>query len=183
LLGLPERGLAVNVTVSEEDLRPEGARELSVEPVSIAGILAAADNDYLFRGDISVEYRHTCDRCLEEARIPSKVDVTWFFTPRDGSEELSDSEEDMVEWEDVERPMTYENGEVDLAPHVWEEIVLTAPSKFLCREDCAGLCPRCGANLNREQCGCPPEEERKLGNQGLQGLADIFPNLKKGSEQ
>jgi uncharacterized protein len=79
--------------------------------------------------------------------------------------------------------MTYENGEVDLAPHVWEEIVLTAPSKFLCREDCAGLCPRCGTNLNREQCGCPPEEEKILGNQGLQGLADLFPNLKKGSEQ
>ncbi|MDX9974664.1 MAG: DUF177 domain-containing protein [FCB group bacterium] len=180
---VPAKGLPVNVTVTEEDLRPDGAKELSVEPVTVSGVLAPADTDYLFRGDISVEYRHTCDRCLEEAKIPSKVEVTWFFTPRDGSEELSDADEDMEILEDDERPMTYENGELDLAPHVWEEIVLTAPSKFLCREDCAGLCPRCGTNLNREQCGCPPEEEEKLGNQGLKGLANLFPNLKKDSEQ
>jgi uncharacterized protein len=182
LSALPEKGLTVSAVASEEELRPEGARELNVGPVTVNGVLAEADTDYLFRGDISGEYRHACDRCLEEARVPFTVDVTWLFVPSEGSEELSESDEDFEDVEDEELPMTYENGEIDLAPHVWEEIVLAAPSKYLCREDCAGLCARCGANLNREQCSCPPDEGGKLGNKGLQGLADLFPDLKKGSE-
>jgi uncharacterized protein len=176
-------GLPVNVTVSEDRLRPEGARELSVSPVTVTGVLTEADNDYIFRGDLSGEFRHACDRCLEEAKVPFKIDLLWVFTPPEGFEELSDAEEDMEEWEDADRPMTYENGEINLAPYVWEELVLAVPSKFLCREDCAGLCLRCGANLNRDKCECPPEEGDTLGNKALQGLADLFPNLKKGSEQ
>ncbi|RKX30915.1 MAG: DUF177 domain-containing protein, partial [Verrucomicrobia bacterium] len=39
-----------------------------------------------------------------------------------------------------------------------EALVLRIPIYPLCREDCRGLCPRCGANLNREQCTCAPEE-------------------------
>jgi uncharacterized protein len=41
---------------------------------------------------------------------------------------------------------------------LWEDIVLSLPSKLLCRPDCEGLCPRCGQNLNEAPCACAPED-------------------------
>jgi uncharacterized protein len=49
--------------------------------------------------------------------------------------------------------------EVDLAPYVHEAIVLSAPMVVVCREDCRGLCPSCGVNLNRETCTCRPNAD------------------------
>jgi uncharacterized protein len=51
----------------------------------------------------------------------------------------------------------YEREEVDLAPLVRETMILALPTKPLCREDCRGLCPRCGANRNGGECGCRQE--------------------------
>jgi len=48
--------------------------------------------------------------------------------------------------------------EVDVTPALREALVLRIPIYLLCREDCRGLCSRCGANLNRERCTCAPEE-------------------------
>ena len=75
---------------------------------------------------------------------------------------------------------TYQGQEIDLGPYVWEELVFAAPAKYLCREDCRGLCPRCGANLNTGPCACAPAEAPKAeANKGLAGLADLFPDLVK----
>ncbi len=44
--------------------------------------------------------------------------------------------------------------EIDIAGILWEQFVLNIPVKVLCSEDCAGLCPHCGQNLNNESCVC-----------------------------
>jgi len=46
---------------------------------------------------------------------------------------------------------------LDLTEAVRQSAVLAIPMKPLCRQDCAGLCPVCGCNLNLERCGCPPQ--------------------------
>jgi DUF177 domain-containing protein len=51
----------------------------------------------------------------------------------------------------------YDGEEVDLTPLIREQTLLALPTRPLCREDCRGLCPRCGANLNQGDCGCPTE--------------------------
>jgi uncharacterized protein len=51
-----------------------------------------------------------------------------------------------------------EDDEVDLRPLLIEQIQLNVPMKPLCRPDCAGICPTCGANLNAGSCGCATEE-------------------------
>ena len=53
--------------------------------------------------------------------------------------------------------------EVDLDPYVHEAVVLGTPMIVLCREECRGLCPTCGVNLNRETCACRPERRFALG--------------------
>ena len=45
---------------------------------------------------------------------------------------------------------------------IWEDIVLSLPPKFLCRPDCKGLCPQCGANQNEAPCACQPEGDPRL---------------------
>ena len=53
---------------------------------------------------------------------------------------------------------------IDLAPLVRDSVVLELPAAPLCREDCAGLCPQCGANLNEGACGCVAPRDPRWAN-------------------
>ena len=50
-----------------------------------------------------------------------------------------------------------EHNILDLGEAIRQYSVMATPAKPLCKEDCAGLCPTCGANLNNGTCGCPPQ--------------------------
>jgi len=88
----------------------------------------------------------TCDRCLElfNRSIEGKIDIVFFPSPRD----FDSPPNGEVRWS---KPQT---SEIDLGGDVREALMLALPSKHLCKEDCRGLCPQCGANLNRESCAC-----------------------------
>ncbi len=51
----------------------------------------------------------------------------------------------------------YEGRSIELDPMLYEQLLLAQPTIYLCDEDCKGLCPRCGINLNEKTCGCKPE--------------------------
>jgi DUF177 domain-containing protein len=84
-----------------------------------------------------------CFRCLEDASIRTSV--------RGREYQGSDSEES----EQTTNPYLA-NDRLDLSSWARDAIALALPEKILCREDCAGLCSGCGANLNTEECRCPP---------------------------
>ena len=88
----------------------------------------------------------TCDRCLEDATfdIDAEVDGYYLF---EEPEELSD-DEDEADFELVSPDRT-----IDLSGALLSALVMETPFVVLCREDCKGLCPVCGANLNEEDCG------------------------------
>lgn len=79
-----------------------------------------------------------CDRCLEPAVLSLESDLKTVLT-------LDSSEDDSV-W--------IENGKIDLCKTAYDALVLSLPIRILCKEDCRGLCPTCGANLNDGDCGC-----------------------------
>lgn len=79
-----------------------------------------------------------CDRCLEPAVLSLESDLKTVLT-------LDSSEDDSV-W--------IENGKIDLCRTAYDALVLSLPIRILCKEDCRGLCPTCGANLNDGDCGC-----------------------------
>jgi len=59
---------------------------------------------------------------------------------------------------------------IDLRPAVREELLLAVPQWVVCRDDCRGLCPRCGKDLNAGPCGCPPAvDQRWYGLMALKG--------------
>lgn len=190
LSALPEAGVTVDCTLVEGALRPESEPELGVTTVRVAGTLEPVDAEYLFRGALTGAYRSVCDRCLVPVESAFRFEVYWLFEqgapshPSDPWGVDEDGETDALD-ESGSRIGYVVGGEIDLAPLVWEEIVLGYPAKFVCRSDCAGLCIACGANLNETECGCPESQDAdsRSGERGLARLADMFPNLKPKVEE
>lgn len=173
-------GHRVDHSAPESDVRPNGVAETPLKSVRLAGTLSAIDEEIMFRGTVTGDFEQPCDRCLEPARKSVTQDVVWLFTPGTPSEPVKAPGEDDEDEEfdasfDSERMRYFANDEVNLAPEVWEEMVLAAPVKFYCRETCKGLCPSCGKNLNEGACNCAQQEEAN--HSGLAALKDMFPNL------
>ena len=175
------KGFSFEEQVPEEALRPQGLDRSSLISVQIAGTVSPMGPEYLFTGTLSGEFEQPCDRCLEPARETVQFEVTWMFERGVESASLTGvagfSDEDAFEeGETGHRVRFFEGDEIDLAPHMWEEMILECPSKYYCSEDCKGLCPQCGTNLNHGTCDCA--SERETSGSGLAGLKDMFPDLR-----
>lgn len=88
----------------------------------------------------------TCDRCLDEASFDVDAEVDGYYLFEE-PEDLSD-DEDEADFELVSPDRT-----IDLSGALLSALVMETPFVVLCREDCRGLCPVCGANLNEVDCG------------------------------
>jgi len=189
LSALPDAGASVDCTLEEGALRPQGEPELGVTAVRVQGVLEPIGGEYLFRGALTGAYRSVCDRCLEPMESAFRIEAYWVFQHSASSELLDvwgeDDDEADERDEDGPRLGYVAGGEIDLAPLVWEELVLGCPAKFICREDCAGLCMACGANLNKTECGCQETQDSgsPSGGRGLAKLAEMFPDLKPKVEE
>ena len=93
---------------------------------------------------------YICDRCLEHYERPYATDFKVLF--HIGTHDLETDEEDVI-------LLPPETVDIDLTDRLQEVLILDVPMKMLCREDCKGICPGCGADLNHEQCQC---EERPI---------------------
>lgn len=119
--------------------------ELPLEgPLSVDGLLEpAGEGAFFWHGRLEGQVKSTCRRCLAEFTSPvvQAVEVMFSTDP-----ELLDDPSVYP----LEEPLA----RVDLRPAVREELALAVDAFPLCREDCRGLCPRCGADLNRGACQC-----------------------------
>ena len=106
--------------------------------------------DIRLRGRLSAGFELSCARCLEPVAQEVRREFELLYRPLGadaGREELSVT--------DAEAEIGYYQGEGILLEDVLrEQVLLALPLKVTCREDCKGLCPHCGKNLNREQCSC-----------------------------
>jgi len=105
-------------------------------------------DDIVVRGEIAGVVEAACRRCLAPARTRFTEPVTLVYRAADGQAVGDD--------EVYELPARAQA--IDLTPAIRELAILAAPGYVLCREDCAGLCPRCGADRNGTQCDCVVEE-------------------------
>lgn len=106
------------------------------------------------RGRVSGCLRVVCDRCLEPFDLNVEQAFSQFLIPvRPGRQEA----ETALDEEKLDESF-YSDPKLSLTGIANEQLILALPAKVLCREDCAGLCATCGANLNGGACGC---RERK----------------------
>jgi uncharacterized protein len=114
-------------------------------PVQVKGQLqATGDGEYLWRGQIHAVVRGDCRRCLTEVldEVDVDVDAAMFSTDPEAADDP-----DFY-------PLPERASAVDVGAVVREELALAPAHLLLCHDDCAGLCPRCGADLNAGPCAC-----------------------------
>jgi uncharacterized protein len=120
-------------------------------PVKLEGRLqTTGDGEYFWRGALHGDVRLECRRCLKELHRPVDADVSVLFSVD------PDAAEDPSVY-----PLAPDAPYLDLGDAVREELALAVPAYVLCRDACAGLCPRCGADLNAGPCGCTASDDQE----------------------
>ena len=116
-------------------------------------LVALREYDHLrVEGNVKVTASLTCSRCLAEYETSIDSNLTIIFrrgTPDEAvlEEETELSEQDLIS-------SVYCGDEIDLTHELEEQIAMDVPFRPLCGEDCKGLCPECGADLNLSTCSC-----------------------------
>ena len=157
---IPLEGLDLDEALDPASLRVEGESEF----VLASGARLRAHVDLVdgttvhVRGRLSGRLQLDCGRCLEGYTAPVEQELDLFYLP--GATERPEDQEEEVELSDREVVVGYYDGaRLDLGDVAREQIFLSLPLKRLCREDCRGLCPTCGKDLNAGNCGCLPPDE------------------------
>lgn len=117
-------------------------------PLRLNGVLESVVDGVLVRGTVEADAVLSCARCLDDVRTKLHSPVVELFTDPD----RADPEE-----EPVEEGYELRDGTIDLDGLLRDALAIAVPYQPLCRADCEGLCPTCGANRNRETCECAEE--------------------------
>jgi len=122
-------------------------------------------------GSFLAEGEGECDRCTEPVALRLEREFQTIYVPADrGPAEAGDLE---LRVGDLDIAF-YDGAGIEVADIFWEQVALSLPAKVLCREDCRGICPQCGADRNRTECGCSGETR--------QGPFDVLKTLRKEKE-
>jgi len=127
---IPAKGLDIDQSIPKEGIG------LSSEEVDIRSLLNVkarlekVDNFVIANARVKAEFGYMCARCLEELYTTQERAYQFDF-------EINPEDE-----------------YIDLGEEIRQEIIMANPAKVLCSKDCKGICPKCGANLNKEQCKC-----------------------------
>lgn len=138
-------------------------------PVKALVEILPLDSGCLIRGKLTGKLILCCSRCAEDVPYELSWDFEEFeslpnsFLAKDAEENQSkenSSLNSMVELASDESRITLVQGQplLDLGAILWEEFLLAQPLSPLCKPNCQGLCPNCGANLNSETCRCQKDE-------------------------
>ena len=137
----------------------------SSEPVTVT-VKNLGNRKLALTGGTKVTLTIPCARCLEPVEYTCEIDF-------DQELDMSSSDDDRVKDLDEQSYLTGYNLDADRL--VCNELSLNLPMKVLCKEDCKGICNRCGANLNYGTCGC---DTRSL-DPRMAVIQDIFKQFKE----
>ncbi len=130
----------------------EGAGELFPDvsfegPIHIDGVITERSGCMLLTLKADVSYRTECARCLKELHRSLTFELS-----------KNAAVSGTLVGEDNDDYVIIENSVLDLVPVTEELLFLELPSRDLCSENCLGLCPKCGKDLNEGKCGCQTKE-------------------------
>jgi uncharacterized protein len=136
--------VATTGSLAQDDPVFEGLRLALTAPVEVDGrIQASGAGGYFWKGHVRGQVQAQCRRCLSDVALSVDTDVGLMFS----------SDPDLLDDPSVHE-LPPSATQIDLVEFVREELALAVPGYPLCRANCAGLCPRCGADLNTGPCGC-----------------------------
>ncbi|MCD7803830.1 MAG: DUF177 domain-containing protein [Oscillospiraceae bacterium] len=142
-----ERPVEIDIPQSDMD-KYKGVGEF-ITPVTLRGKTVCRAGIVTLSYNLDYTVSHICDRCLAEFTRRYNQDYTHILVRGDeDNENLPDDDE-----------YVYCSGEtLDLNELAISDLLLSVPTKILCREDCKGICPTCGKNLNDGDCDCESDQ-------------------------
>ena len=133
-----------------DELNPVDERVSLIAPAAVNGKIRLSGNEVFVNGHVETRAQVECDRCLKPVELPVNVDFTLEY--------ISDSDYESTEVAELtEEEMSvsvFDGSAIDVDEIVKEQILLAVPTRMLCREDCKGICPECGADRNTGECNC-----------------------------
>jgi len=140
------RAVETQGELKQDDAALEGTGITLMEPVQMGGrFQSIGEGRFYWQGTARTVVQGECRRCLTPVATPLQLEIGALFTQDPDALDDPDS-----------YPVAPDATEIDVTPAVREELVLAAPRFVLCREDCKGLCPQCGQDLNSGACECVP---------------------------
>jgi uncharacterized protein len=145
-----ERTLPASAVDSQDpEYRVAAPVELSMD------VEKAGAERFAVTGRVQTTLELSCSRCLEPFEIPLDAKFELRYVPH--AENAGEGEREIAEDDLI--TAYYRDNTLDVAELLREQFQLALPMKPLCSDACRGLCPQCGANLNRNDCGCTPAWE------------------------
>jgi uncharacterized protein len=129
----------------DESVRNLGLEEPFYDAVLCKIVMDKSSSQIVIKGEISAKAHLTCDRCNDEFDRVFTSDFKNVYLFSSNAEE-NDTENIIY--------LNRETDKIDLTDDLKEYAILSVPMKILCSDDCKGLCFKCGANLNYENCSC-----------------------------
>lgn len=148
--------------LKEDDPALDGTDFTLREPVTVDGRLQSiGEGRFYWQGTARTVVQGECRRCLTPVATPLNLEIGALFTQDTDAEDDPDS-----------YPLGPDATEIDVTPAVREELFLAAPRFVQCRDDCKGICPQCGKDLNAGPCDCKPVTDARW--QPLKALKDML---------
>ena len=135
-------------------------------PVAVEGVVVSEGGYVLLKEDATVAYETRCARCLAPISGTWTLHVEKPVAQDRGETELVDKENDDY--------LQTQDGFLNPCEAVTEALMEEFPARFLCREDCAGICPGCGVNLNEASCSCRKAADPRFAS--LSALLETMPD-------
>jgi uncharacterized protein len=147
----PHEHVVLRYAVSDFSTEGQGVRVIT--PVDLMfDIDRQEPGRYRLAGHLGGTLELTCSRCLEPFGLPVESEFDLRYVPR--SENRGEGERECEIQEDDLTTAFYADDQIDLGQLMGEQFQLALPMKPLCADDCRGLCPHCGTNLNTGACNC-----------------------------
>lgn len=144
--------IVISKTYDSGALDYRGAEFHQASPLKVDAVAELVDSEIRIRGHLETRLAANCDRCLAPLEFPVNRDFDLFYRPVS-----SIARDEEIEVPKDELGIGFYSGDgVELSDVVTEQVILSVPMKVVCRAECRGLCPVCGADRNRETCDCPP---------------------------
>ena len=116
-------------------------------------------NSYNVKGYEEYDLKLKCSRCLRDIKQHEKRNFNLEFKKK---ADYNIEDKSLRVTDDIENEYIVANDCINLGPFLHDEIILSIPIKPLCSEECMGLCPVCGTNLNKTTCTHSKEKEKSL---------------------
>jgi len=166
-----DEGLCFSLILKKDQLEiNQAGLSVSVD-ITVNGSLNRIDDDVYLKGTVMTSVIASCSRCLDTLSYPIDSDLKSHYVPS-GNQFISKRDVELHA-SDIDAEV-YENQQIDLTQSIRDSILLAVPVICLCKENCKGICSKCGHNLNQGRCECENESFVDPRLESLKNFKDKF---------